>query len=693
MPPVTPSRVKVGPRWYRLAEDKDGTPIYRQIPAPFYPAQVSQADMSEAQVSPEGRLPFSFRDLSGGAGQAETPVQGPNTRYDHIGDAEGEGVDATLTPEGPVILAASLNTQTPPTNTASDNLLGVLWKGGAATAYFAMGRYVYSWTGSAFAFVGDLATPATDGILAFRGVGAADTWYAPQGYALPMKFSADSGVNWTAITTTGGISNVQSAVVIDGTVTVAQVSPVGGSARITSFDNGGATPTGFGVIDPVGDPAFPISRMISFAGRVVILKDGEGVFLLTADRLTLQQEVFPELRGVKLYTAGATVWRGMLWLPTDRGLYAISSGFTLQAVGPEQAPSSSVVSGRGVVTAVAGDAYNLYGFRYAGSANASWIYKANVTTSGGGVSEIAWHPYLQGATGGQCQHMEVLSPGGLGPKLLLDRETSAGVFTLNWFVLPSQGRDPRADSAFRYAAGGTLYYSRLTARFPAILKSFYGVTPLTAPLGTKVDGSTATTAQSVRPRYKLDSTALAASSPFGYTQSSLQSNGAGTRVQFAVHGRGLDTGIRLASSDSTTTPQLHAVTVEYDPRPSAIFRHEMRLNVGAGAVDASGRAGWADPQTPGKALEALRALPGAAGNIDFTDPWGNDYSVSVPINGFLPRPAGPRDVGHNGELPLLIDLVVVEQAARASGTWAIVGQYTWAQVASFTWGALPALAG
>src|SRR5215831_18133647 len=110
--PSQPGGVQINATWYRLAVDQKGTPQYRQRPSPFYPAQVSQADMTEAQVSPDGRLPFSLRDLSGGGGLAQQPLTGPLTQFDRCGDVEGEGVDASLTPDGPLLLAGQL--QTPP---------------------------------------------------------------------------------------------------------------------------------------------------------------------------------------------------------------------------------------------------------------------------------------------------------------------------------------------------------------------------------------------------------------------------------------------------------------------------------------------------------------------------------------------------------------------------------------------------
>jgi len=693
MPPGFGPFVTLGAHRWPLARQRDGTPLYRQTTAPFFPASISEADLSDAQVSPENRVPYTFRDLSGGGGQSEVPLRGESRAYDRLGDAEGEGVDASLSPEGPVLLAAELNTVTPPTNTATDNLLGVLWQGGATDAAFAMGRYVYSWDGTAFSALGDLGVglASSDGLLAFRGVQTADTWYAPVGSSATLRASTDSGATWAAISTGGGITNVIAALVLDGEVIVAQASPRQGAAMVCSFDDGGTAPTAFGVIDPVGDPAFPITGLIAYQNRVLVLKDGEGVFLLTSSRRTLEQELWPELRGATLYGHGATVWRGLLWLPTSRGLYAISPALTLQQVGPEVTSIGGRVSGRGRVTAVAGDSYHLYAVRYAGTTVASLLYKANVTVSGGGVDAIAWHPFLQLAAGAQAASLWAGSPGGNGPKLLLDRETAAGAFTLSWLKTPANGRDPRADQDYAYCAGGTLYYSRLAARFPGINKGWYSATPLLAPLNLKVDGQTSTSAQSARLRYKLDTTALTGASPFGYTQGTSDSSTTGRREDFTLRSRALDVAVRLATTDDSTSPQLYATTVEYDLQPAALFRHEFTLDLTPGAVGTQGRSLGYLPLPPGRALAYLRSLPGSGGALTLVDPWDNGYDVVVPINGLLPRAGSDVDTARGGALPLLVDVVAVEKHARAAGTWGTVGTMTWGQVAAYTWGGLLAL--
>lgn len=682
-----------GVRW-RLANEKGtGAPLYSQTPVPFFPPQVSQEEVTEAQFPPDARVPYSFRDLSGGSGQEETPITGKSTRYDGVGDTEGEGVDATLTPEGAVILAAELNTQAD-SSAGTAAYLGALWKGGSNTAYFAHGRYVNSWTGAAFANVGDLGAgnAATDALIAFRGTQSADVWYAPLGYATTPKYSTDSGVTWTAVTTSGGLDQVYSMTEIDGDVVVARSSRHGyGNAMVCSFNDGGSTPTIFGVIDPVGDPAFAITRLVSFAGRVYVLKDGEGVFLLTSSRRTLAEELFPELRGAKLYASAALVWRGLLWLPTDRGLYAIGPGNRLQWVGPESNEASNNRGNRGLVTAIAGDNYNLYGWRYAGSAQAAVLYKANVSITSEGIQAIKWHQFLQLATGAQCARMDVLSPGGNGPKLLLDLQTTGGLFNTYWLKLPSKGKDPRQDSAYRYCAAGTIWYSRLTARFPFANKSFFGITPLYDALTVASDGETATTAQSGRNRYKLDSTPLTGVSPFGYTQGAAQTSGAGTRDAIALRGRGLDVAHRLASSDNTTTPSLHSVSVEYDVEPNPLWQHEFTLEIGSGST-VSGGGTSPDPMTPGAAVYALRQLP-ASGSMPFEDLWDNTYDVTIPVAGIRFRPGGPTEEGRFREVPLLVDVRAIEQAAIASGTYAALGSFTYGALndAGYTYASLMSL--
>lgn len=698
-----PERVWLGALGYRLARSKEGAVMYRQRPAPFYPAQVSQADISEAQVSPDGRLPFSFRDLSGGAGLAVTPLQGDIDRYDRTGDEEGEGVDCSLTPEGPVVLAGRLHPQVLPGAEPADHLAGSLWRGPAEPAFFAAGRYVYSFDGATWALRGDLGagTSASGDLLAFRGVNATPTWYCPVGYANTLRYSTNQGASWLPVDTSGDVNQVQSLVELDGEVVMAMRSPRAGNAQIGVFDNGTGVPTLFNVIDPIGDSDTPISRIVAFNGRIVVLKDGEGVFLLDDQRRTLEQELFPELRGLKLHYQGATVWRGMLWLPTDTGLYVVTPGFSLQAVGPEQTETGYVApeAPRGPITALAGDSHNLYAFRES-TTGPSWVYKANVAVSGGGVEDVAWHPWQQQHDRAQCKVMRTSWPSGGGPRLVFGRMTPAGSgsppapadrYTAGWSKLPRKGRDPRLDVEYEYAPGGTLFYSRLIARFPGIDKSFYGITPLCAPLDLKVDGMTGTSAQSLRVLYKLDVMPVVDDPSHGYYLGLVQTAGTGTREPFVLFGRGLDAGIRMASTDPTTTPQLYSVTIDYNLNPLVVWRHEMTLDISSGAYAGSGLDGMGDPLTPQNALILLRQLPGVPGNVALTDPWGLPYDVSIPIDGVALRAGGAEEVGYTAEIPLLVDVVAVEQASRLTGTWGTVALMTWQQVSQYTWGQLPTL--
>ena len=79
------------------------------------------------------------------------------------------------------------------------------------------------------------------------------------------------------------------------------------------------------------------------------------------------------------------------------------------------------------------------------------------------------------------------------------------------------------------------------------------------------------------------------------------------------------------------------------------------------------------------------------GNIALTDLWGQPYDVSVPIDGVALRSGQPGGGRLHGEIPLLVDVVAVEQASRLTGTWGKVALMTWQQVAQYTWGQLPTL--
>ncbi len=671
MPPGDGASVLLNGVRYLLARQKDGTPVYQIAPTPFFPSQTTAEEVTEAAFPPEHRQPYSFRDLSGGAGQVEVPLVGGNRRYDRVGDAEGEGVDASLTPDGPLLLAAKLNGESLSPN--NREYAGAMVAPSGA-AIFTVGRHVYSWDGTTFTNVGAAAAGniAKEPIVAFRGAQSGDYWYLVgggnvEGESLAgLNYSADSGATWAGVGTAGGLSGVRTLAVVDGEVVFAQTSPrTGRVTMIASFDDGGAAPTLYGAIDPVGDPAYHIQRLVAFAGRVFVLKSQEGIFVLDGGRRTLAQELPLDLRGVAIHWLGVKAWRGLLWVPTGRGLYAISPDLTVQRVGPDLVDTRSDpgnFGARGPLLCVAGDASHLYAYRtsaFGVTARTSFLQKGTVEIGGGRVVAEAWHDFLQLSSDEYCYAMDVVTLASI-PRLLIGRTKSGVAYgSIAHIRLSTSGRDPRADPNYRYCSAGTLYYSRQTARFPQAAKVFFVMAPLCSDLGRKSDGVTATAAQSVTPRYKLDTTALTAATPFGYTAGTAQTTGTGSRESFAVRGKGLDTALRLASSDDTTTPQVNALTVEYAVEPNVLYQHHMTLDVSAGAVDDGGNTAG-EPMPPGAALATLRALP-ASGTMQFVDPWGNEYTVTIPLTGVRPRAGGPAEAAGSREIPLLVEVTVNEQ--------------------------------
>jgi hypothetical protein len=682
--------VRIGNYWFRLAM-KNGKPDYAAKPAPFFPPQVAPAEITEATTSPEVRVPHSFRDLSGGGGQGEVPQAGENTRYARVGDAEGEGVDASLTPNGPVILAPLLTIRTTlsvpsgatagshtPDGTLNGSLVSVDLANDTTNLYFGMGTKMFRYNGSSFTDAVSISPSVVSGApVKFRGVQTGDYLYAPTGYTTAVYYSADDGPTWTAVAAPSDLTNAQSMVVLDGEVIVARASPTGnGQACVSSFDDGGAAPTLFGVIDPVGDPSIAISQLVVFQGRVVVLKSGEGVFLLANDRRSLSQELFPELRGVTIYAEGATVWRGVLWLPTNRGLYAISAGFSIQHVGPEAnetfaGPTSGQAVG-GRVLALGGDAFNLYAVRGGPATSFGVLYKANVRVSGGGVEEIAWHPLnvlasgavysLSGEMG--CKHMAMLPS---NARMFLDRElpkfpAASTIYSVYQVPLPRYSADPRGQS-MDYADAGTLYYSRAYARFPSVNKGWHGIVPTTAPLTLRDDGQTAVGGTiSVTPRYKLPSVPLTGTTPFGYTVGTTQSTGEGVREVFFLRGKALDTAARLVRTQNNAgeTPQLRGFTLEYDLEPDVLWQHAMTLDLTEGSYAEDGGSGGADPLSPEAALRYLRTLP-ASGTLTFVDPWRIAYTVTMPMTGVGYGAERATQEGLSGDTPLSLAVVLNEQ--------------------------------
>ena len=85
----------------------------------------------------------------------------------------------------------------------------------------------------------------------------------------------------------------------------------------------------------------------------------------------------------------------------------------------------------------------------------------------------------------------------------------------------------------------------------------------------------------------------------------------------------------------------------------------MVLDVSAGAIADSGSTA-PDPMPPGAALATLRVLP-ASGTMQFVDPWGVEYTVTIPLTGVGVQAGGPPEAAGSQEIPLLVSVVCNEQ--------------------------------
>ena len=332
------------------------------------------------------------------------------------------------------------------------------------------------------------------------------------------------------------------------------------------FDNGTGVPTLFGRHRPHRRQQHPISRVVVFDGRLLVIKDSEGVFLLDEQRRTMEQDLFTELRGQRIYYLGITVWRGMLWLPTDTALYAITPGLALQAVGPEQTETGYLAPSapRGPITALAGDAHNLYAFRESRT-GPGWVYKANAPSPPAGWRRSPGTPGSarpSRCAAGPCAPCGPATPAPgwcstacwrpapARPRWRTPATPWAGA------SCPRKGRDPRLDADYPYAPGGTLFYSRLIARFPGIDKSFYGITPAVRP--ARPQGGRADPHHRPVPAGAVQAGRAAGRRPpppTATTWGGCRRPAPGTREPFVLFGRGLDTGIRLASPTRPRRPR------------------------------------------------------------------------------------------------------------------------------------------
>ena len=84
-------------------------------------------------------------------------------------------------------------------------------------------------------------------------------------------------------------------------------------------------------------------------------------------------------------------------------------------------------------------------------------------------------------------------------------------------------------------------------------------------------------------------------------------------------------------------------------------------------------------------------MAGASGALSLADLWTVVYDVSIPVDGIALRASSGGEAGYAGDVPLLVDVVCVEQQQRDAGTWRAVSMYRWRDIADYRWGQLPQL--
>lgn len=687
------SLVKIAGDVFRLAIEK-GVPAWRPEAIESFPSQVSQADVTEAQLPISKRPSITVNDLSGGFGQGladATPTQ-----YDRVGDAEMEGIDATLQPEGPIILApAAIDIRDEDPALPATHIQAMTGRDSTGNLYFIMGNNgagspVWRYSGSAYSERNASTVTATGpaDFIWFQGTQGSPYWFRTANAGLggaansPGYYSTDSGTTWTVLGTGGGLANVYCMVVADDEVVVAMLGMNGSqNTRIARFQDGGISPTIYGVIDPIGEPstANGITKLLYFAGRVVIVKQREGLFVLAADRSSLTQNLLPHILYSGQLIRSAAVWKNVLWVCTSNQLLAFHTDFSYVDVTPNTRSAAPRTGSRGVIFDIEGDAYNLYAMQVDETTNTGWLLKANVIFSGGRVSEIAWHQllYLGSCSGtGDSKGMFVSATqasGGFLKHLFVSFDDAvAGVRENRHIRLPGRGSDPREDSRYKYATAGTLYYPRLDARFSAINKDWLGVTPRTADLGYSVDAVTAVSSLGIQVRHKPDTTPPTSSAPYNYSTTTTQgaSDTVGSRIDISgLRARGVDLAVRFSTAlaFSQHSPQLFALTADYRPAPVSVWQHQLRIELGSGAYADDGSGGYGAPLPPDAAYRKLRTLPNKA-PFEFVDPMGNTVTVFCPSGGVRPVPTGMPEEGVNGALPLVISVLLVETVPASEET-------------------------
>lgn len=240
-----------------------------------------------------------------------------------------------------------------------------------------------------------------------------------------------------------------------------QVAMVASGADPLNYENWSGLST-------IGDQTTSIT---SLAASHVLVYVGKQDGLHALDASAVSPPLTPELREYISddNCANMLAWHGSMWVPHLRGLLAYKdlgdSGFSLRSVGPGRNLTSSNPI-RGSITAMAGDDNWLYAALYTGTD--TYILAGREYTFSEGQTAMLWHPLIKLANA-KCEAM-ILSGLWDSPRLFFGINQDAG-----YIILPKNSDNPLQDSACRYSATGSIYYSAHSWNAPSTTKMWKSI--------------------------------------------------------------------------------------------------------------------------------------------------------------------------------------------------------------------------
>ena len=649
-----PWHIKLGNYWWKLVIEPQTMQLsWRREPVPFFPTRFTSQAATQASFPPDVRVPYTFGEHSGGMGLSRIDGAEQAVAYNYAGPRSGnvdEGLDASL--GNRVILSAYVNRTTLGTTITTGNQdAKFITSSYNQTSYLLAGRYVFRRTATtSWSLLQDLGVgiSGTD-IIEFRGTQATPYLYVACGTANDIQVYDIAGASWHTVNNT----KAERWAKIDDKLYRYL------SGEVDAATNGGTNPTFAGPII-VGDKVGTCNGLYNHSNRITIGKSS-GLFLLTADTGTLDQNLFPEFwtnPSTDTYTFSKGVsFKNQLLTIYKKGLAAFTQDFAYINVGLDKLiENNTPVTGQ--VTAIASDGNHIY---YA--LDSGYIIKGVVTMSSGVITGVTHHPWLYvGTTRVDALHVDLTDSHLLalqGQQVLAMRLSPTG--------------NPLDDSSYRYCPGGVLYEAPFYAGFSQELKQVFTI--------------------------QADAQGLSGSS---YVQHSYRTTSSGNYIELTSSRQTVDPGARydLATppkcrfyqaaftmlsgvpGSSTTTPVLRSHTISYVVLTDPLMSMSFIVDLTEGAMLDDGSRQVLDPDTAAYRLEQLVN----SGVTQLRDPWGRLYDVTIPLEGYVEQGGEPHIERHHD---LYVRMKVVTQKQRSRGTFGLLSQYTFSQIAPYKFSALP----